>query len=115
MQSRKVPFFAYSNVSRPPLQATENGLGTLLIPVVFAGAMAFGANLAAVRLQRMTPGRAVLDAVAKGTAAAVIARAGVGPEGFGSVTTLAMLVGMGYAIGAVTTDRDGAFAEGGHP
>ena len=60
----------YGNNAAYPGNLAERGL---LAPVLFASAMSLGANMAAVRAQAMTPGRAVLDALAKGSVAALTA------------------------------------------
>lgn len=99
----------YGNNAAYPGNLAERGL---LAPVLFASAMSLGANMAAVRAQAMTPGRAVLDALAKGSVAALIAGAGAyssDGKGGGSIllsraSTLALLIGAGYVIGAITGD-----------
>ena len=99
----------HDNNAAYPGNLAERGL---LAPVLFASAMSLGANMAAVRAQAMTPGRAVLDALAKGSVAALIAGAGAyssDGKGGGSIllsraSTLALLIGAGYVIGAITGD-----------
>ena len=82
-------------------QEQQQTLPALFLPrSFFAGAMALGANLAAVRIRRMGLGQAVLDATAKGAAAVLIARAATGRNALSPASNLAMLLAAGYAIGS---------------
>ena len=81
-------------------------LAQVLAPVFLASAMPLGANMAAVRAQTMTPGRAVLDALAKGSVAALVAGGcGRGTDsGLDRALSLALLFGAGFAIAAMTIE-----------
>lgn len=83
----------------PPAGGTE--LAGVIAPVLFAGAMSLGANMAAVQAGRMTPGRAVLDAAVRGTAVTMIWQAATEHSSLGRIGTLALLLGAGYAVGVL--------------
>lgn len=81
----------------PPPPTGGRELGEVAVPVLLAGAMSLGANLAAVRSGRMSPGRALCNAALKGALATAIWRASAPGPG-GRVATLALLMGAGYAV-----------------
>ncbi len=85
----------------PPAAAGVPELVGVAGPVLLAGAMSLGANLAAVQAGRMTPGRAVLDAAVRGTAATMIWRTATEDSSLGPLGTLALLLGAGYAVGVL--------------
>lgn len=88
----------------PPPPAGGRELAEVAVPVLLAGAMSLGANLAAVRSGRMSPGLAVCDAALKGALATAIWRASTPGSPGGRLTTLALLLSAGYAVGTLLSE-----------